>query len=85
MNRTVNKKAILIMLGSIAGAGLLYFGGFLLAGIHNNGFNPANNSRYVNAVSDSLAILCVGMAGFLICVILNRLFNVLFPKKEETK
>ena len=32
MNRTVNKKAILIMLGSIAGAGLLYFGGFLLAG-----------------------------------------------------
>ena len=85
MNRTVNKKAILIMLGSIAGAGLLYFGGFELTRIHNSTFWPLNISRPLAATMNSLLIVLVVFIVIILCVLLGKLFDVLFPKKEETK
>ena len=85
MNRTVNKKAILIMLGIIAGIALLYFGGFELTRIHNSTFWPINTSRPFAAAMNSLLIILAVCVVIMFCVLLGKLFDVLFPKKEETK
>ena len=85
MKRTVNKKAILITLGIIAGIGLLYFGGFELTRIHNWIFDSPYSSRYIDAIGNSFYIFFIICVVGFVSIMGYQLFNWLFPKKEETK